>query len=248
MACRPVIGSTPQSIEASPGKWPQSWAIGQRHVRALVEAGALPWIVPLLPDDEAVLRSIYERLDGVYLPGGSDIDPNRYHETRHSLCGPIDPDRDRTELQLVRWAMAEGKPVLGVCRGCQLINVAAGGTLYQDVSAQFRAAAAHNLLGGTGRDSLRHALRVDRDTKLGRILQADQVRVNSRHHQGIKDLGEWLRPAAWAADGLIEGMERSDGPFLIGVQWHPEDLTATDPAMRRLYAAFVAAAAVEKGV
>src|SRR5262249_56633642 len=114
---RPVIGLVTQTLESIPGSVTRGWAAGQKYARALAASGALPWLVPLLPEDEATLRGVYDRLDGVFLAGGADVDPSSYGEPRHDCCGESDPERDRTEAALVRWAVAQGKPLFGVCRG-----------------------------------------------------------------------------------------------------------------------------------
>jgi putative glutamine amidotransferase len=210
-----------------------------------VAEGALPWLVPLLPEDENTLRGIYEQLDGIFLTGGIDVEPSHYGEERSHWVQEIDPARDWTELRLVRWAMAEHKPIFGVCRGHQLINVAAGGTLYQDVREQHPEAVKHDYFSCSGqfaRDELTHAVEVVRDSHLGHILGLDRVPVNSMHHQGVKELGRGLKPTAFAPDGLVEGFEADNGHFLIGVQWHPEELVEKDEAMRRLFTTFLNAA------
>src|SRR5207237_824725 len=132
----PVIGITTQTLEAIPDQLPRCWVMSQRYVQVLTAAGAIPWVIPLLEGNEGTLRQIYERLDGLFLPGGVDVDPVAYGEPRSALCGRTDPARDWTELLFVRWALADRKPVLAVCRGAQLVNVAVGGSLYQDVGAQ----------------------------------------------------------------------------------------------------------------
>ena len=244
MPRRPVIGIATQTLEAIPGKLPLCWVMGQRYVRALTAAGAVPWLVPLLPDDEATLRAVYEHLDGVFLTGGVDVDPASYGEPRHELCDRTDPPRDATELALIRWAVADKKPVLGVCRGIQALNVACGGSLYQDVTAQHPRAIKHDYFP-TGdrypRDYLAHPVRVGAGSRLASVLGAEQVQVNSMHHQGIKALAAGLRATAHAPDGLIEGVEKPDARFVIGVQWHPEELAEQHAPMRRLFAAFVEA-------
>ena len=210
----------------------------------LSSLGAVPWLIPLLPSDEATLRAVYDRLDGLFLTGGVDVDPSRYGEPKHEKCGPTDPDRDAVELRLVRWAVTDHKPLLAVCRGFQVLNVACGGTLFQDVGSQYPAAIKHDYFpqpGGTpGRDYLAHEVRVRPDTRLDRSLAAERVPVNSMHHQGIKALAPGLVPSAWAPDGLIEGFEGANGQYLVGVQWHPEELTARD-GQRRLFTEFLAA-------
>jgi putative glutamine amidotransferase len=245
VAQRPVIGVATQTLEPGPGQQlPACWIMGQRYVRVLASAGAVPWLVPLLQGDEDTLRAISERLDGVFLTGGVDVDPSCYGEERHPLCGATDPARDWTELRLVRWAVADGKPVLGVCRGIQLINVAAGGTLYQDVTAQHARAIKHDYFpaGGFTRDQLTHPVRVVEGSRLAGILASAETAVNSMHHQGIKALAPGLAATAFAPDGLIEAVEGRNGQFLVGVQWHPEELADRHAPMRRLFTAFLEAA------
>jgi putative glutamine amidotransferase len=243
---RPVIGIATQTLEPVPGKLPLCWVMGQRYVRALTAEGAVPWLVPLLSGDEATLRAIYQRLNGVFLTGGVDVDPACYGEDRHEHCDRTDPARDWTELNLIRWASADGKPLLGVCRGIQAINVACGGSLYQHVPEQYPGAVKHDDFPAApdyARDRLVHPIRVAAGSHLGRVLGAEEVTVNSMHHQGIKALAPGLTATAFAPDGLIEGVERPGSAFFIGVQWHPEELTEAHPPMRRLFAAFVTAAA-----
>jgi putative glutamine amidotransferase len=245
MTRRPVVGIATQSLEAIPGKLPACWVMGQRYVRALTDAGAVPWVIPLLRGDEATLRAIYDRLDGVFLIGGVDVGPEAYGEERHERCDRGDADRDWTELTLIRWAAADRKAIFGVCRGIQAINVALGGSLYQHVPEQFARGVKHDCFPTTApeysRDFLAHAVRVEPGSRLGRALGGEQL-VNSMHHQGIKRLAPGLVATAFAPDGLIEGVERGDGAFCVGVQWHPEELTDRHPPMRRLFADFLEAA------
>ena len=244
MADRPVIGITTQTLEAIPDQLPRCWVMSQRYVQVLVAAGAIPWVIPLLEHDEATLRGIYGELDGLFLPGGVDIDPTAYGEARGPTCGPTDPARDWTELTLTRWALADKKPVLAVCRGAQLLNVAIGGTLYQDLRAEHPDALKHDQFptGGRRRDALSHEVHIVTGSRLGRLLDTAVLPVNSMHHQGIARLAPGLTAVALATDGLIEGVEVDDDRFVVGVQWHPEDLVDVDPRMRRLFDAFIAAA------
>ena len=170
------------------------------------------------------------------------MDPATYGEARRPECGRIDPPRDRVELQLTRWALEDDKPVLGLCRGIQVVNVALGGTLYQDLAADWPQAMKHDYFptGGFARDYLSHDVTVTAGTRLAGIL-GDRAMVNSMHHQGIRTLGRDLTASAHAPDGLIEGIETA-GSFCVGVQWHPETLTDAHPAMARLFDEFIAAA------
>jgi putative glutamine amidotransferase len=243
---RPVIGIATQTLEAIPGQLPQCWVMGQKYVRVLTDAGAVPWIIPLIQNDEGTLRSIYDHLDGLFITGGVDVDPGHYGESRTRLCGRSDPPRDWAELQLIRWAVLDHKPVLGVCRGIQVINVAGGGTLYQDLSFQYPKAIRHDYFpsveDGFTRDMLVHAVNVAPRSRLRQLLDSDTAQVNSMHHQGIKKLASGLVATATAPDGLIEAAEGTNGQFLVAVQWHPEELADSQPGMRRLFTSFMEAA------
>jgi putative glutamine amidotransferase len=241
---RPNIGITTQTLEAVEDQIPRSWIMRQRYVEVLTASGAVPWLVPLEQDRET-LRLIYERLDGLFLPGGIDMQPSTYGEQPDPLLQRVDPARDETELQLARWAIEDRLPVLGVCRGAQLINVAAGGTLWQDVSYR-PDSIKHDYapLGGQySREYLAHDVTVDADSRLGRIVRVDRMPVNSMHHQAIRELGTGLIASSFAPDGVIESVEPTSEQWMIGVQWHPESLVDQDARMRALYDAFIAAAA-----
>jgi putative glutamine amidotransferase len=201
-------------------------------------------MIPLIADDVATLREIYEHLDGLLIPGGVDMDPQTYGEPVTPLCGTIDPARDATELQLVRWAAADGLPVLGLCRGAQVINVALGGSLYQDIASEVPGAEPHDLYPTKGfeRTHLAHAVDVLAGSRLRDALGESKAPVNSMHHQSVKRLGEGLVISATAPDGVVEAVEgtRNDA-FLVGVQWHPEVFEPGQPGARNLMRDFVAA-------
>jgi putative glutamine amidotransferase len=250
MLNRPVIGIPTQTLHAIEGisdALPASWVMSQRYFLAATAVGAVPWMIPLLDDDLATLEEIYDRLDGILLPGGVDMDPCTFGEAKLPACGQIDPARDRVEMQLARWAADEGKPVLGLCRGLQVINVALGGTLYQDLRTQKPDAIKHDYFPtpgtGYGRDYRAHEVTLAGGSRLREALGRAVVPVNSMHHQGIRDLAAPLTAVATAPDGLIEGVEAGGDQFLVGVQWHPEVFEMTDPPARQLFRNFVDAAA-----
>ncbi len=244
---RPVIGVAMQTLPAKPGgDLPTCWIMGRRYVQALCSVGAIPWLIPLLPQDPETMNDLFDRLDGVFLTGGVDVDPSCYGETRHPKCGATDPDRDAIEILLLQHAMKTGKPLLAVCRGIQILNVACGGTLYQDVAAQVPAAMKHDYfptLEQPSRNYLAHEIAVKSGTRLGSILGESIALVNSMHHQAIKDLAPNLLPNAYAPDGIIEGVESKTSQFLLAVQWHPEELAETQPGMKRLFTSFIDACA-----
>jgi putative glutamine amidotransferase len=247
MPSRPVIGIPTQTLHAIEGisqALPPSWVMSQRYFHATTAVGGVPWMIPLLDDDLDTLREIYERLDGVLIAGGVDIDPVNFGEARRAECGVVDPARDRVELQLARWARDDTKPMLGLCRGLQVINVAFGGTLYQDITADKAGALKHDCFPNEGyrRDYRAHDVALSEGSRLRASFDAPTIAVNSMHHQGIKDLAPRLRASAVAPDGLIEGVESPNGHFLVGVQWHPEVYESTDAATRRLFESFIAAA------
>jgi len=247
MQSRPVIGiptQTLQAIEIIPEGLPHSWVMNERYFRVVTSVGGVPWMVPLLDEDPETLRAIYDHLDGIFLAGGVDVDPSSYGSERHALCGRTDLARDAVELLFARWAREDGKPVFGVCRGMQVINVAAGGSLWQDCADQLPESVKHDYFPGAGwaRDYLAHDIRVVEGTRLHRAFGEERVMVNSMHHQGICRMGEGLVASAYAPDGLVEALEGDGDAFQVGVQWHPEMLIESDAGTRRLFEDFIEAA------
>lgn len=244
MSRRPVIGIATQTLPAVAGERQACWLMGRSYIEELRKVGAVPWVIPLIPQDPDTLQEIFDRLDGVFITGGVDVDPGRYGEPKTPLCGTIDPDRDAVEIALLRHALNRNLPVLAVCRGIQILNVACGGTLYQDVSAQVPAALKHDYFPTPERPCrkyLAHDVTVKAGSRLGHILGDARVPVNSMHHQAIKDLAPGLAATAYAPDGIIEAVEGTDSQYLVAVQWHPEELTETQPGQARLFRTFAGA-------
>lgn len=243
---RPLIGipgQTLQAIDGIPDSLPHSWVMNSRYYLAVAEAGGIPVMVPLFDQDPDTLRALYDRLDGLLLAGGVDMDPQSFGESPHPALGRIDPARDTVELALARWAIADQKPVLGLCRGHQVLNVALGGTLWQDISAQVPAAIKHDYFptAGYARDFLAHDISVTKGSRLDAAFQADSVPVNSMHHQAVKRLAPGLEVSARSRDGLVEALESGTRHFLVGVQWHPEVFERSDQRTRHLFQSFIAA-------
>jgi len=211
------------------------------YVEAIAEAGGAPVMIPLGLDEPA-LRVILTRLDGLLLTGGGDIDPAEYGGDRAELVHDIDPDRDRVELFLAREAMVRHKPFLAICRGHQILNVALGGTLYEDLMTIMPRAIKHDFFGELPRNYQAHEVTIRPESKLAAIIGRSAVAVNSLHHQGIRDLAPDLVATAFAPDGLIEGVEAPAHPFAVGVQWHPENLIHDNPSMLDLFRGLVGAA------
>ncbi|MHB8719362.1 MAG: gamma-glutamyl-gamma-aminobutyrate hydrolase family protein [Candidatus Dormibacteria bacterium] len=211
------------------------------YIRALAGAGAVPLGIPLLESDDA-LRALYDRCDALLFAGGPDVDPRHYGQALDRAC-PVDvaPELDRTELRLAGWAVAEDRPVLGICRGAQLVNVALGGSLYQDLAVQRPGGIEHDR-HDVSRDTIAHTLEVEPSTVLARATGERVVAANSLHHQAIRDLAEDLSVSARAPDGVIEGAEDPSRRFLVLVQSHPEELVGDHGWARRLFDELVAAA------
>lgn len=220
------------------------YIMNQTYVRVLESLGALPVLIPLQMSEET-LRGTFERLDGLFLPGGEDMDPATYGAERHPQLGATDSERDRTEMLLTRWAIEDGMPVLGVCRGVQVINVVCGGTLYQDLLSQQSDYQKHDFFPPSHeRYRISHSVMIEPDSRLANALGAVHE-VNSMHHQGIAELGNTLRVVATADDGLPEAVEVPELPFVVGVQWHPEELAKTDQHSAGLFYNFIAASATD---
>lgn len=238
---RPLIGIpaatyTDQEYIATPTQ-----RFNGNYPAALAACGALPLIIPLnLP--EGTLRDIFQRLDGLCLPGGVDVDPAEYGEPRHPALGQVDAARDQTELTLARWALAAALPILGICRGIQLLNVAAGGSLYQDIPAQLPAANRHNYrLAETAWESYTHRVRIADGSRLAAILGAAEIMTNSFHHQALRRVADGFVVVAQADDGIVEAIEQPGRAFVLAVQWHPEGMFRSDPYAPRIFEAFVQA-------
>jgi putative glutamine amidotransferase len=208
-------------------------SMNQAYISALQRAGAIPLLVPVGSDLPADLGWA----DGVLLPGGADIAPKRYGAVAHPTS-EWDDALDTLEFGLIDWALSARAPILGVCRGLQALNVALGGTMCQDLPSQRPDGVSHPRLGP--RNRLVHQLLVEPGTRLQDILGGEQFMVNSLHHQGIDRLGDGLVASARSEDGLVEGIETATGPYVVGVQFHPEELAPDHQFAERLFHSFVA--------
>ena len=226
------IGSDVQHLE---GQRDRAFAF-LTYVESLRRAGAIPVIIPPQPENAA---GIMEELDGILLAGGDDCDPALYSDERHPSCTDLmDARRQENDLALAKFARQHRIPTLGICLGLQMMNVASGGTLIQDIDSQFETEIRH---ASQPEDRARHDIIIEQGTKLSTLLPAVECNVNSSHHQAIGRVAEGLRVTAHAPDGLVEGLEDPKHPFYIGVQWHPEDMNGEHSATA-LFEAFVKAA------
>ena len=212
-------------------------ALGFKYFEAIERAGGIPVILP--PMSQAAVDPLLSRLSGVCMAGGPDIDPSSYGGEPHPELGPTEPEVDEFEMAVTRAARARCLPILAICRGAQVLNVALGGTLHMHLPDDAGEKVEHRRKGSEG-PSASHDIRVEPDSTLGRVLGTEHVHVNSYHHQAARKLGRGLRAVAHAEDGVIEAIELNGPDFVVGVQWHAECMEV--PEQRALFEAFVEAA------
>jgi putative glutamine amidotransferase len=238
----PLIGLT--SSTRYEKDWDQTTELAadylfRNYASAIQAAGGWPIIIPTLHPAHYV-ELLAERLDGLVLAGGVDIDPLEYGQPPHSGLGTVDKDRDALELELARFAASKGLPTLGICRGAQVVNVALGGTLYQDIPSQMNKDIAHKQ--SEPRHRVSHAVRLEPATRLHRLIGRDEIMVNSGHHQAVCDVAPDLIVSARSLDDMVEAVELPDHPFFLAVQWHPEGTAHLDEPSARLFSGLVTAA------
>ena len=238
---QPVIGITPDVATAPTampgGKGEPLLVLQERYTRAVQQAGAVPIVLPIT-GSRATTRAMLDRVDGLVVSGGNfDIHPNFYGEKPIDGLGIVRTERTEFELDLISLALKRDLPILGICGGAQAINVALGGSLYQDIGTQIAGAGEHQQRALKDRGG--HEVVIHSGTKLRRIVGRASLEVNTTHHQAVKKLGKGLVVNATADDSVIEGIESNHHAFVLGVQWHPEFLVQRDGAQRKLFAAFV---------
>lgn len=211
------------------------------YMKAIRAAGGIPVILPLEADEED-LRQLLPHADGVLFTGGPDIHPLYFGEETQRFCGNVSMKRDSMELLLLTLSMEMKKPLLGICRGVQLINIGLGGDVYQDIPSQFKEDFPIAHTQPFGYEIPSHTVSVTDGTLLSKITQSGTIRVNSMHHQAVRKVAPGLVASGFAPGGLIETVEMPDYPFFLGVQWHPEYLWEHDDAARRIFEYFVDAA------
>lgn len=228
---KPIIGVIPlwddekQSLWMLPG-----------YFDGICAAGGLPVMLPLNAD-ESGLDSLYRLCDGLLFTGGHDVNPELYGQRPLPQCGTPCPARDHMEERLFRRAFADGKPIFGICRGIQLINVLMGGTLYQDLPTEHPGPIDHHMTPPY--DRVCHTVRLAADGPLFQLLGMEELGVNSYHHQAVRKLARCLAPMAWSSDGLVEAAYCPKQKFLWAVQWHPEFSYRADPAGLSIFRAFI---------
>lgn len=234
---RPLIGITTGHSDNQYGQ--SVTEIPDAYARAITDAGGLAVLIPTVGTLDAP-EELLARLDGIVFSGGGDIEPRRYGETYQGRLVEVYQARDDVELRILKHALEIKKPILGICRGIQLLNVGLGGTLYPDLATEPGGTIVHDQPGNE-RAFLVHTVQLEGGSRVAQIAGETSLSVNSHHHQGLKEIATVLRIAGRSPDGLVEAVEMPDRPFAVAVQWHPEWLT-DQPPTRRLFRAFIDAA------
>ena len=225
---KPIVAIAPQYTHES-----HTVRMVDRYVHAVTQQGGAP-VVLTIQEDPEVLDAFVASFDALVLSGGLDINPRYYGEEILPCCGPIVPDFDRMEMALIHKTIAAGKPILGICRGLQILNVALGGTLYQDLQTQCEGVFLHDQK--MQRYETSHTIRIEPDSVLYRCMGKETLEVNSLHHQAIKTVAPELRVTAVAPDGTVEAVEHRTAPHVFAVQYHPEELFSHHPEHGSLFA------------
>lgn len=212
-------------------------AVPYTYINALTRVEATPLVIPVVEAD-GLIRHLMTMLDGLMLIGGPDVDPVHYDQTAHPGLRQVTPERDKMELTVTQWALHKRLPILAICRGIQVLNVAAGGSLWQDIASQLPGAQKHDQYPDNREDHLAHAIEIVPGSRIAAICRQTRLDVNSLHHQAIDRVGQGLSIVARSGDGIVEAVEGNGDPWIVGVQWHPEWLIEDCKAMRRLFAAF----------
>lgn len=234
---KPIIGIT--TYQATNANGQPTVVLMQSYVHAIMQAGGVPVLIPSMIHSDG-WDALYARLDGILLSGGGDIALEHFPGEPHPRIYDVEVERDSIELKLAKSAADDGKPFLGICRGVQVVNVALGGSLYTHIPDQLPGALDHAYPGHL-RTVLVHEVKLEEGTRIAEVMGEPILKVNSLHHQGLKEIAPSLRVTGIAPDGLVEAVELPDHPFGIAVQWHPEWLTDQEPT-RNLFRKFVEAA------
>jgi putative glutamine amidotransferase len=234
MRKKPIIGITGAYVKHS--EHMEGVYVHHDYHKSVAANGGIPIVLPFI-NPEITLETL-ALCDGIILSGGEDVDPQFFGQDPHPHLGATLPERDKVELTVVEYAIKHNIPILAICRGAQLLNVALGGTLVQDIPSQVREPIQHAQTVERCRDT--HWVKITEDSKLFQILGTDRIRVNSLHHQALDRVSNDLRVVAVSSDGIVEAVEYNhSSTFLLGVQWHPESMASTNSSMNNLFVEFI---------
>lgn len=233
---KPLIGITTSIESRDNGR--EFSVLNNTYKEAILKAGGIPLLIPVNSSEYA--KEVIQYLDGILLSGGEDVHPLFYGEPPLTKLQTLSPERDRWELELFKQAMKKNIPLLGICRGSQIINVALGGTLYQDIDSQLPGVNGHHPTGIKG-DEIYHNIDIDLGSELYKIFIVEKLGINSFHHQGIKKLADNLKISSFSEDGIIESYEyaKMESQYIVGVQWHPEGMIGKHKEFLKLFENFV---------
>ncbi|GAC1700631.1 MAG: gamma-glutamyl-gamma-aminobutyrate hydrolase family protein [Ktedonobacteraceae bacterium] len=232
----PLIGIPSRAGLRGEMKKPMYYS-NKAYVQAIEDAGGVPILIPILKDIQR-LSTLLPHINGLLLPGGIDIHPSCYQEEEHPTLQETDRQLDKLELALTRWALQKDIPVLGICRGLQMINVASGGTLYQDLASEY-AGSLHHANGNMQPGEITHSVQIDPGSQIEKVLGVREVPANSLHHQAIKKPGTGIIISGRSEDSVVELIELPGKRFVLAVQCHPEELYSEHPTWARLFEAFI---------
>jgi len=238
----PVIGITSQlrDVATSYGAQPAT-TVTLSYSNSVAGAGGVPVVLPIM--DPEIIPYALRRFDGLVLTGGGDVEPELYGGAGHPAVYGVHPDRDRSELAVARYAAEHKMPVLAICRGTQILNVALGGDLVADIPSQVDGGFEHFVTGNGAAKQAHQSVQLAEGCGLAQLFGTTSLKVNSLHHQAVSTAAPGLRPVAWSDDGVIEAVEAEDSSWpLLAVQWHPENLVETEPAARTLFDELIMAA------
>lgn len=242
---KPLIGITTDHTKNRFSWGAPIYGQNRQYPDAIEMAGGVPVLLPYIEDSRS-LRALYDKLDGILFSGGGDIDPSMYGEEPEAKLKDVSLERDAMERQLMQWAIEDDKPIFGICRGYQLMNVVLGGTLIQDIPSQTENMQNHDIsTEKKDRWYVAHQLKVDSSSRLATIIGSEPIDANSHHHQAVKRVADQLQAVAWAEDGIIEGVELPRSRFAIGVQCHPESLVQNNRRWAKLFREFIKAASTD---
>jgi putative glutamine amidotransferase len=237
---KPIIGVVARSYTDLTRSWyPNTQGVFHEHLDAVMASGAVPVVLPIT-DDGAIVSQLYAQIDGLLLVGGGDISPPLYGQRPHQPLDRVNVVLDREEELLLKLAITDKKPLFGICRGMQLINVALGGTLHQSVHTVYPSDINHNeSMDSQNLAATIHNIIIDRQSRLAELLSRPFMPVVSAHRQGLDEIGEGLRVTARADDGVVEAIEGAGGHYILGVQTHPEFMIKEEPIWGMLYRDFI---------
>jgi putative glutamine amidotransferase len=231
---KPIIGITGAYVNHN--EYMEGVYVHHDYHKSVAANGGIPIILPFINSEIAI--ETLPICDGIILSGGEDVDPKFYGQDPHPNLGPTTPERDSAEIAIVKYALENDIPILAICRGVQILNVALGGTLIQDIPSQVNEPILHSQKIDRSQDT--HWAIVSKDSKLYQLLDSERIRVNSLHHQALGRIANDLRIVAQSSDGIVEAVEYNHPTtFTMGVQWHPESMAATNKEMNNLFAEFI---------